>query len=83
MFKGAGFENTNNYKNTKIYFNDIENIHYVRNCFYKMQSITSDTFIKQNKKVYSNIESTGWYNQISIILEKSYDIYYSMKVSLK
>lgn len=46
-----------------------------------MQSICSDVFIKDNKKVFSNIESTGWYNQVSIILEKSYDIYYSMKVS--
>ena len=78
-FKGAGFENTDFYKNTRIHFCDIENIHFVRGAQNKLFQILNEGKIYDNKKYFSSIESCGWFNQISIILEKSHEIVNSLK----
>lgn len=70
-FKGAGFENTSNYKNTRITFCEIENIHYVRGCFEKMNKIFGNSRIWENKTYFSDLETTGWLEMISIILSKT------------
>ena len=38
--KGCGFENTDNYKYSEIFFCDIENIHFVRTAYNKMKIIS-------------------------------------------
>ena len=38
--KGCGFENTDNYKNSEIFFCDIENIHYVKTAYNKMKILS-------------------------------------------
>ena len=38
--KGAGFENSNNYENSQIFFCDIDNIHVVRDSFEKMRNLS-------------------------------------------
>lgn len=38
--KGAGFENTSNYKNSQIFFCNIDNIHAVKNSYDKMINLS-------------------------------------------
>ena len=77
-FKGAGFENTSNYKNTNIHFCEIENIHYVRNCFEKQQKLFSNEKLWEDKSFYSGLEAAGWMEMTSIILTKTIDIVKSL-----
>lgn len=39
--KGGGFENTDNYSNTEIYFCEIDNIHAVRGSLSKVFSLAA------------------------------------------
>ncbi len=78
-FKGAGFENTNNYKNTRITFCEIENIHFVRGCFEKMHKLLGNPRLWDDKNYYSGLENTGWMEMTSIILSKTVDICNSLQ----
>lgn len=78
-FKGAGFENTDYYKNAEICFCEIDNIHCVRNSLVKLnQLITTNKFI-ENKTFLSNLEATTWINFIYQILKSAVDIANSIK----
>jgi len=76
--KGAGFENVNNYKNTRITFCEIENIHHVRGCYSNLQSILSGKRVF-DQKFLSSLESTGWTQMISLTIKRSIEIAERMK----
>jgi hypothetical protein len=78
-FKGAGFENTDNYKNTEICFCEIDNIHCVRNAFIKLNTILTNPKFLDNKNYFSQLEQTTWFNFIYQIIKTSVEIASSLK----
>jgi myotubularin-related protein 1/2 len=81
-FKGAGYENTDNYQNTEIRFCEIDNIHCVRNGFIKMNSLCANPKFLENKKFLSILEQTLWNDYIYQILKAAIDIANSLRVLL-
>lgn len=68
---GAGYENTDNYKNVKIQFLGIENIHLMRESIHKLYSICQQKKLKDNKSSgswFSDLEATHWTDHIESIL---------------
>eukprot|EP01080_Neovahlkampfia_damariscottae_P003241 gene3241-5684_t len=62
--KGKGYENTDNYKNCKIEFMNIENIHSISDSFQKLAKIW-------NSNQISLSDSSDWLQHISLILKAS------------
>jgi hypothetical protein len=77
--KGAGFENTDYYKNTEICFCEIDNIHCVRNAFLKLNAILTNQKFLDNKNYFSQLEQTTWFNFIFQIIKTSVGIASSLK----
>ena len=80
-FKGAGYENTNNYPNIKmeVVFCGIPNIHAVRSSFEKM--FLNISYNNENEYKYSaitNLPNTSWYETIILILKGGFQIYNSI-----
>ena len=78
-FKGAGYENTNNYPNInmEVIFCGIPNIHAVRSSFEKMFSTISYNNINEYS-VIANLPNTFWYETIILILKSGFQIYNSI-----
>lgn len=73
--KGGGYENEQIYTNCKLRFASIENIHSVRDSYTKWFSLCEKLRMsKDNKKIMSKIESTGWNNLVHTILSMSAEI---------
>lgn len=73
--KGGGFEIEQNYKNCKVQFGNIENIHGVRDAYKKWFTLWESYFqTRDNKKIKAKIEGTGWINLIKNILAMSNNI---------
>ena len=77
--KGAGFENTDNYRNTEIRFCEIDNIHCVRNAYIKLNTLVNHPKFLENKNFFSQLEQTTWYNFIYQIVKTSIEIATSLK----
>ena len=59
--KGAGFENVENYPGSEIFFCEIDNIHTARNALNKLYTmLKAKQRFPENKKFFSNFESSGW-----------------------
>ena len=58
--KGAGYENTENYPGSEIFFCEIENIHTARNSLNKIYSMLKSNRFSEDKDFFSNFESSGW-----------------------
>ena len=78
-FKGAGYENTNNYPNInmEVIFCGIPNIHAVRSSFEKMFSTISYNNINEYS-VIVNLPNTLWYETIILIIKSGFQIYNSI-----
>jgi rhodanese-related sulfurtransferase len=73
--KGGGFEIDQYYSNCKLVYGCIENIHSVRDAYKKCFSLCESYHqTKDNKKIQSKIESTGWLNLLKNILIYSAEI---------
>ena len=79
-FKGAGYENTNNYPNInmEVIFCGIPNIHAVRSSFEKMFSTISYNNNIDEYSVIVNLPNTLWYETIILILKSGFQIYNSI-----
>jgi hypothetical protein len=78
-FKGAGFENIDNYHRAEICFCEIDNIHSVRNSYIKINSLCTNTKFLENKKFLSNLEATGWSEFTYQIIKAAVDVANSLK----
>jgi hypothetical protein len=72
-FRGAGYENTDNYKNTEICFCEIDNIHCIRTAYTKLNNLLVNK-ISENKHFLSQLEATLWLNYIYQILKSATEI---------
>ena len=77
--KGAGYEDTGNYRNSELFFCEIENIHTARNALNKIYSMLKSNRFNENKKFFSNFESSGWPNFIYGIILACVNIASSVK----
>ena len=77
--KGAGYENTENYRNSELFFCEIENIHTARNALNKIYSMLKSNRFNENKKFFSNFESSGWPSFIYGIILACVNIVSSVK----
>ena len=77
--KGAGYENTENYRGSELFFCEIENIHTARNALNKIYSMLKSNRFNENKKFFSNFESSGWPSFIYGIILASVNIVSSVK----
>ena len=59
-FKGAGYENTENYPGSEIFFCEIDNIHSARNAINKIYSMLKSNRFSEKKSFFGNFESSGW-----------------------
>jgi myotubularin-related protein 1/2 len=64
--KGHGFEDKTYYKNVEINFNDIDNIHAVREHYQKLVELCESH--SKTGKWLTGIDQTGWYDMVSGIL---------------
>jgi hypothetical protein len=78
-FKGAGYENTDNYEKTEINFCEIDNIHCVRGALQKINTLISNPKFLENKKFLSMLEQTNWNDYIYQILKSSIDVAVALK----
>ncbi len=80
-FKGAGFENTDYYKNAEISFCEIDNIHCVRTALQKINMLITNTKqpLYENKTFFTNLESSTWLQFIYQIIKSSVDIATSVR----
>ena len=72
--KGAGYENVENYPGSEIFFCEIDNIHTARNALNKIYSMLKSNTFNENKKFFSNFDSSGWPNFIYGIILASVNI---------
>ena len=77
--KGAGFENVENYPGAEIIFCEIDHIHSARNALNKIYSMLKSNNFNQDKKFFSNFESSGWPNFIFGIIRASVNIASSIR----
>lgn len=66
---GSGYESMAAYKNTKITFLGIENIHVVRGSLKNLFSLCVPNSRQKHDHWLSNVESTHWLDHIKAILE--------------
>lgn len=70
--KGGGFEQEQHYVNCKVEFWGIDNIHAVRDSYKKLFTLCESYHqTKDNKKILSKIESSGWLTLLKNILVSS------------
>ena len=62
---GKGYENTNNYKNVKLEFLNIPNIHIMRESRQKLWEIRNDSFF------YTSLADSNWQYYVFLILSSS------------
>lgn len=70
-FKGKGFESSMHYTNCEVCFEDIPNIHAVRDAFQQMVAMAEDGVgpdNKEGKNYHSAIGKSGWLNLLGDIL---------------
>ena len=72
--KGAGYENTENYPGSEIFFCEIDNIHTARNALNKIYSMLKSNRFIENKSFFSNFENSGWPSFIFGIILASINI---------
>ena len=77
--KGAGHENTENYKDAELIFCEIDNIHTARNGLAKIYNLLKNNDFYNNKKFFSSFESSSWPNFIYRIIEASTNVALSVK----
>ena len=77
--KGAGHENTENYKDAELFFCEIDNIHTARNGLNKLYSLLKNDNFYSNKKFFSSFESTNWPSFIYGIIQASTNVALSVK----
>jgi protein tyrosine phosphatase len=77
--KGAGFENISYYTNAEIKFCEIDNIHAVRDSINKLHSLAMLKDLRENKKYFTLLEQTNWFDFIHQILKSSLEITSSIK----
>ena len=77
--KGAGHENTENYKDAELFFCEIDNIHTARNGLNKIYSLLKNNDFYNNKRYFSSFESSSWPNFIYRIIEASTNVALSVK----
>ena len=77
--KGAGHENTDNYKNAELFFCEIDNIHSARNGVNKIYNMLKNNNFFNNKKFFSSFEGTNWPNFIYGIIQASINVALSVK----
>lgn len=83
-FAKGGFENTEKYTNCSLVFCNIENIHGVRDAFNKLTGLLSDqhgSSLEGNGRFLSQLESTGWLQLLSVILQSANSIVDTIRVS--
>jgi myotubularin-related protein 1/2 len=69
---GAGFEDTNRYKQAKIRFLQIPNIHVMRESVRKLHELCLPNYNKSaSSNFLSNLDSTHWLEYICLILHSS------------
>ena len=72
--KGAGHENTDNYKDAELFFCEIDNIHSARNGLNKIYSLLKSNNFYNNKKFFSSFEGSNWPNFIYGIIQASVNV---------
>ncbi len=72
--KGAGYENTENYPGSEIFFCEIDNIHTARNALNKIYSMLKSNRFIENKSFFANFENSGWPSFIFGIILASINI---------
>jgi len=77
--KGAGHENTDNYKDAELFFCEIDNIHSARNGLNKIYNLLKNQNFYNNKKFLSSFEGTNWPNFIYGIIQASINVAFSVK----
>ena len=79
--KGGGFEDTKHYRNSELYFCDIDNIHAVSKCFRAMYDIVGqpDTF-NSSQSYQPTLENTGYMVMLSKVLKSVNMVVESMLV---
>ena len=77
--KGAGHENTDNYKNAELFFCEIDNIHSARNGLNKIYGLLKNKNFYNNKKFFSSFEYTNWPNFLYGIIQASMNVALSVK----
>eukprot|EP01017_Pseudomicrothorax_dubius_P037038 TRINITY_DN5378_c0_g1_i5.p1 TRINITY_DN5378_c0_g1~~TRINITY_DN5378_c0_g1_i5.p1 ORF type:complete len:324 (-),score=75.01 TRINITY_DN5378_c0_g1_i5:114-1085(-) len=74
---GKGFENTENYRNAKIEFLDIENIHHIRDAHAKLLTLSYNP--DNNNNFYTQLDSSKWLQIMSLLLTGANKIVRSVK----
>ena len=77
--KGGGFEIIENYEKTEIIFCEIDNIHAARNSLGKIYQLFTQRSV-ENKKFFSQLDQTSWYEYIFYILKAASDAALSIQV---
>jgi len=72
--KGGGFENTNFYKNTKLEFLDIDNIHIMRKSRKSLASLIEKTSSTKDKEWLQLLGKTEWLQHIRQLLKGTYSM---------
>ena len=78
-FKGAGFEDVENYPGVDIIFCQIDHIHSARNALNKIYSMLKYNRFSRDKKFFSNFENSNWPNFIYGIIRASINIASSVR----
>eukprot|EP01121_Diplochlamys_sp_Union-15-3_P011571 TRINITY_DN3369_c0_g1_i2.p1 TRINITY_DN3369_c0_g1~~TRINITY_DN3369_c0_g1_i2.p1 ORF type:complete len:509 (-),score=55.57 TRINITY_DN3369_c0_g1_i2:28-1554(-) len=68
---GSGYESTTVYKHCEIEFQDIENIHVMRNSLSEVKEACDHLFSKNGKTWFSKLETSGWIYHIRWILKSA------------
>ena len=72
---GKGTENIDNYKNAKMLFMNIDNVHVVRACFNKLYNLCIPRNVCKDDDMYNrNLADTGWLKQVRNVLSSSITI---------
>ena len=80
---GAGYESQNNYPNSQIYFNNIGNIHIMRESFNSLCTLLlSPIPVLNDINISKQIEDTNYLTNIRLILKCSLETVFFMKKNL-
>ena len=77
--KGAGFENVENYPGTELIFCEIDHIHSARSALNKIYSMLKSNRFYEDRKFFSNFDSSGWPSFIYGIIRASVNIASSVR----
>lgn len=65
---GAGTELTSNYKNIKLSYLGIENIHAIRDSLVKLHTLSLESQLIESKITLGMVEKTGWMKHLKTIM---------------